>query len=217
MLKKPLLINGSGIAKPCDEMKIEILNAIHLIPEAMQTLKKWYAVYTKPRWEKKVADLLSRKDIENYCPVNKVTRQWSDRKKIVLEPLFTSYVFVCLDEKEQMMARNTNGVINFVYWLNKPAVIKNEDIETIKRFLNDFDRVELEKISIKTNDTVRITSGALMEQKGLVVSVKNTSVKIHLQSLGYIMYAEVKKSDVELVTTKLSLYPQNRAVSSSIR
>jgi hypothetical protein len=51
---------------------------------------KWYAVYTRPRWEKKVAEILTDKKIENYCPLNKVVRQWSDRKKIVHEPLFTT-------------------------------------------------------------------------------------------------------------------------------
>ena len=183
----------------------------------MQTLKKWYALYTKPRWEKKVAELLLRKNIENYCPVNKVTRQWSDRKKIVLEPLFSSYVFVCLDDNEMAAARNTNGVINFVYWLSKPAVIKNEDIKTIKRFLQEFDGVQLEKVSVNPNDIVRIIGGALMEQKGMVVSVKNTSVKIHLESLGYIMYAEVRKADIEIVAPKANYFQLHKNVFSNMR
>ncbi len=56
--------------------------------------KHWYAIYTKPRWEKKVHHLLSEKGLEAYCPLNKVTRKWSDRMKTVEEPLFKSYVFV---------------------------------------------------------------------------------------------------------------------------
>ena len=66
---------------------------------------QWYAVYTKPRWEKKVADLLTKKQIENYCPLNRVLRQWSDRKKVILEPLFTSYVFVRISESNQLAIR----------------------------------------------------------------------------------------------------------------
>ena len=87
--------------------------------------KKWYVVYTRPRWEKKVADQLGRKKIDYYCPLNRVHRQWADRKKIVLEPLFSAYVFVQIDETEQLQVRLTDGVINFVYWLGKPAVIRN--------------------------------------------------------------------------------------------
>ncbi|HLK28116.1 MAG TPA: UpxY family transcription antiterminator [Puia sp.] len=165
----------------------------------MQISKKWHALHTKPRWEKKVAELLARKGIESYCPVNKVSRQWSDRKKIILEPLFTSYVFVNIDETQLSSARATNGVINFVYWLNKVALIRNEEIETIKRFLNEHDNVQLQKIPVRTNDTVRITNGLLMGQKGQIVSVNSKSVKVILPSLGFMMQAEVETSSIEIV------------------
>src|SRR6476619_2013170 len=107
-----------------------------MAPNTVET--KWYAVYTRPRWEKKVAEILSRKKIENYCPLNKLLRQWSDRKKIVFEPLFTSYVFVKAAEKEHSEIRKIDGIINFVYWINKPAIIRNEEIESIKEFLKEY-------------------------------------------------------------------------------
>ena len=62
--------------------------------------QKWYAVYTKPRWEKKVNSLLLQKGIEVYCPLNKVRRKWSDRIKTIEEPLFKSYVFVKIKDEE---------------------------------------------------------------------------------------------------------------------
>jgi transcription antitermination factor NusG len=167
----------------------------------MAVSNKWYAVHTRPRWEKKVADVLARKKIENYCPVNKVQRQWSDRKKIVLEPLFTSYVFVNIDESQQLAVRATEGVINFVYWLNKPAIIRNEEIDIIKRFLREHDNIQLEKVPVKINDTVQVISGALMDQKGQVVAVKNKMIKIILPSLGYMMCAEVEMQNVEIIIT----------------
>ena len=64
----------------------------------MNDEKKWYVIYTRPRWEKKVASLLQAKAIEHYCPLNRVMKQWSDRKKIVLEPLFKGYIFVKVKE-----------------------------------------------------------------------------------------------------------------------
>jgi len=57
----------------------------------------WYAVYTKSRMEKKVSLRLEEAGIESYCPVTKRKKQWSDRKKIVEEVLFRSYVFVNID------------------------------------------------------------------------------------------------------------------------
>src|SRR5919206_3366358 len=104
----------------------------------MNTEKKWYAIYTKPRWEKKVAELLTKKGIENYCPLNKVTRQWCDRKKTVHEPLFTSYVFVYVTQAEHLAVKQTNGFVTFVFWLGKPAVIRDEEIKTIKQFLSEY-------------------------------------------------------------------------------
>ena len=75
--------NGRAIAKNINHKKEKLNN------KSMSTEKKWYAVYTRPKWEKKVAELLSRKRIENYCPLNKSIKQWSDRKKTIFEPLFT--------------------------------------------------------------------------------------------------------------------------------
>ncbi len=77
--------------------------------------KKWLAIYTKPRWEKKVYGMLQEKGVESYCPLNKVQRKWSDRIKIVEEPLFKSYVFVRVCEDEKTPVRMLGGVVNFVY------------------------------------------------------------------------------------------------------
>jgi transcription antitermination factor NusG len=97
--------------------------------------RKWLAVYSRPRWEKKVNQLLTEKGFESYCPLNKVRRKWSDRVKVVEEPLFKSYVFVKVKEEDRTAVRMTSGVINFVYWDGKPAVIKEREINAIKRFL----------------------------------------------------------------------------------
>src|SRR4028119_578465 len=160
---------------------------------------KWYAVYTKPRWEKKVADLLTRKQIENYCPLNKVQRQWSDRKKIILEPLFQSYVFVKIPGDMQSLVRDTSGILNFVYWLRKPAMIRDEEIDVIKRFMNEYKNVQLEKAEVNLNDKVRIIGGPLMMREGNVLEVKNKTVKVLLPSLGYALVAEIEKMNLERV------------------
>jgi len=159
----------------------------------------WYAIYTKPRWEKKVASLLARKNIENYCPLNKVQRQWSDRKKIVMEPLFQSYVFVNVSNLEQTLVRETSGVLNFVYWLQKPAVIREEEIEVIKRFLNEYHHVQVEKSTVNLNDKVRIIGGPLMMREGNVLEVKNKTVKVLLPTMGYTLVAEIEKINLEKV------------------
>lgn len=165
----------------------------------MTAINHWYAVYTKPRWEKKVASTLTEQAISCYCPLNKVVRQWSDRKKVVLEPLFRSYVFVQIEEKNQASVKQVDGVVSFVKWLGKPAIIKDEEIAIIQRFLNEHTNIQLEKTQVHLNDTVRIINGPLMEQVGNVVMIKNSRIKVVLPSLGYIMSAEVESSDVEVI------------------
>jgi transcription antitermination factor NusG len=166
----------------------------------MDENKKWFAVYTRPRWEKKVTEILTRRKVENYCPINKVVRQWSDRKKVIHEPLFTSYVFVRVSESDITSLKQSNGVINLVYWLGKPAVIRDSEIEAIRRFLSQHVNIKLEKKPVNVNDKVRVLSGPLMELEGQVLSVKNTAVKVALPSLGYLMFAEVETSNVEVIS-----------------
>jgi len=166
--------------------------------------KKWYAVYTKPNWEKKISELLNKKKLENYCPLNKVVRKWSDRRKIVMEPLFKSYVFVRVAAEDIVNVKSTYGVLNTVNWLNKPAIIRDYEIEVIKRFLGEFENVRLEKIDLNVDDTVRSINGPLIYNEGKIVEIKNAFVKVKLSSLGYNLVVEMNKCNIEKV------YPESQ-------
>ena len=159
-------------------------------------VRKWLAVYTRPRWEKKVNQLLQEKGLESYCPLNKVRRKWSDRIKIVEEPLFKSYVFVKVTDEDQLKVRMTNGVLNFVYWLGKPAIIKQVEIDRIKRFLNEFDNVQAEPMDIKADDKVIITSGILMDKAAKVLRNMGNRVEVEIESLGYKLVAYIDRKNL---------------------
>ena len=138
--------------------------------------------------------LLLQKEIESYCPLNKVRRKWSDRIKIIEEPLFKSYVFVKIAEEERSKVRMTHGVVNFVYWNGKPAIIKEKEIQTIKRFLDEYENVEVVKMDFEPEDRVRVISGPMMDQEGKIIEVKNKTVKLCIDSLGYMLIAYIDKS-----------------------
>ncbi len=159
-----------------------------------ESLKKWLAVYTRPRWEKKVSQLLSEKGLECYCPLNKVRRKWSDRMKTVEEPLFKSYVFVKVNDEDRASVRMTNGAVNFVYWNGKPAVIKEKEITAIKRFLNEYENVEARPADLKLNQRVRITNGTLMDHEGKVLDIRHRMAKVAIDSLGYILVAYIDRT-----------------------
>ncbi|MFT3949335.1 MAG: UpxY family transcription antiterminator [Agriterribacter sp.] len=147
--------------------------------------------------EKKVAESLDKKGIEQYCPLNKVQKQWHDRKKIVEEPLFTSYVFVRIDNTQYTRVKAIPGIVNFVHWLGKPAVVKNEDINAIKSFLLEHKTVYLEKMNVNVNEVVKITHGPLIHREGRIVQVNNNSVKVEIPSIGYALIAQVNKMHIE--------------------
>lgn len=163
---------------------------------------KWLAIYTRPRWEKKVDILLKEKGFESYCPLNKVRRKWSDRIKLVEEPLFKSYVFVKVDDAGRSMVRMTSGVINFVYWDGKPAVIKDKEIGVIRRFLDEHENVEVQPMNLEVNQRVKITHGPLMDQEGRVMDVRHKTVKVSIDSIGYVLVAYIERTKVTSVQSK---------------
>src|SRR5690606_30182803 len=158
--------------------------------------RKWLAIYSRPRWEKKVTQLLAEKGLESYCPLNKVRRKWSDRVKLVEEPLFKSYVFVRISEEDRTQVRMTPGVINFVYWNGKPAHIKDREINAIKQFLNDHENVVVEPIDLAINQRVQVIRGPLMGQEGKVIGVNRKAVKIAIDTLGYMLVAYIDKTKI---------------------
>jgi transcription antitermination factor NusG len=158
--------------------------------------KYWYVIYTKPRWEKKVHGLLSDQGIEAYCPLNRVKKKWSDRMKWVDEPLFKSYVFVRILPDDQTLVRMVPGVINYIYWLGKPAVVKDNEIEDIRRFLNEHTDVKVESIELRPDDRVIIRTGLLMDREATVQRIMHKTVEVLIESLGYKLVAQVDKDKI---------------------
>lgn len=152
----------------------------------------WYVLYTKPKTERKVADRLQKAKIEVYCPVYTEVRQWSDRKKKVTLPLFTSYVFVKLKEKDRYKVFDIPGVIKYLYWLGKPAVVKDAEIEVIQDWLGEkeVDDVQVERLS--PGDRVTIKSGVFSNREAIIDRVGVKRVRLILVSLGCTISASTR-------------------------
>jgi transcription antitermination factor NusG len=156
----------------------------------------WYVIYTRPRWEKKIAAILDQKGIENYCPLNKVERRWSDRKKMISEPLFKGYIFIKIDETKKWEIKQIDGIVNYVYWLGKPARVRQSEINNIKFFLKEFESVEVINSKIVIKDAVIINEGVLMNYKGLVIDVFGNKARVQIDSLGIRLSAVFEKSSL---------------------
>lgn len=154
--------------------------------------KNWYAVYTKPHCEKKVALALTKRKIENFCPLNYTRTISLTRSKILKEPLFKSYVFVNTILSEIALLKQIGGVINILYWKNEPAVIKEDEIDAIKEFTENHQNIKLERAKVNLHDAVHIIDGPSYSILGNVFTTKNKTLKVSLPSLGYIMMAKIE-------------------------
>lgn len=168
--------------------------------QRMDKAPHWYALYVRPRTEKKVAERLSQRGLQPYCPVQTVLRQWSDRKKKVSEPLFKSYVFVRCDAHTRLEVLQTPGVMAFVHWLGRPAVIRDEEIEAIKVFLEEYEAISLvAHASYRAGQEVEVKYGPMMGNHGKVIRQTRHKVALRIEQLGLDLIAEVPKSHLEPV------------------
>lgn len=140
--------------------------------------KHWLVIYTKPRAEKKVEERLIRDGIDAYCPTYITLKQWSDRKKKVELPLIPSYVFVRVNERERTQVLQDPGVMNFVFWQGKPAVIRQEEIEVLKSNMSNFEIPEAQ-----VGEYIVVEHGTFKGQTGKVKHISDNNVVLVLESL----------------------------------
>jgi transcription antitermination factor NusG len=140
-----------------------------------------------------VASFLENKGFEIYFPLNKVEKQWSDRKKIVNEPLFKGYIFIHLEESDKWSILDIEGVVNFIYWLGKPAIVRENEIENIKKYLGEFSDVQVGEWKFEKGQEVTVTQGVLMNYKGIILELRNNRAWVRIESMGLVLNAEFKQ------------------------
>lgn len=147
---------------------------------------KWFVLYTKPQHEIKAAKALEKMGVRSYCPVFNQLKQYSDRKKKVEMPLLRSYVLVKIEDKDRNRVFNVPGIVRYVFWLGKPAIVREEEIELMEKNLSGvYDRVSISNIKKGTNYT--IPTGPFKGQDGKVVNLFKNRIKLELPSLGILV------------------------------
>lgn len=156
----------------------------------------WFVLYTKSRNEKSVAERLSALGIEVYCPMLKTKRKWSDRIKTVEEPLFRSYCFVRLEEYERDKVFEVPGIVKYLYWLKKPAIVRDVEIETIQQMLQTHDHHGIKVEQYEPMSQVTISTGAFANATGEVISQQGRILTVSLVSLGVVLKVDLSKTAV---------------------
>ncbi len=145
--------------------------------------KKWFVIYTKVQQELKTAQQLTALGITNYCPTVNLIKQYSDRRKKIKKPLISSYLMVHLEESDRNQVFSSPGVVRYLFFLGKPAVVPPYEIELMQNHLSGVYN-EIQTNSLRVGETYRIPQGPFSGLTGKVLETDKSRVKLVLESLG---------------------------------
>lgn len=165
---------------------------------------QWYALHTRKGSEKKVVDALVKNELESYYPLNYIYYNAGGKNKIVKQPLFSSFLFVRVNENERETLKIIPGVLSMMYWLKEPAIFTDVEIEMIRRFLQTHVNVQLEKTAVNMSERARLTSGILTERDNENLAISSGQEQLDLPSLGFILSAKVENEKVEVTKERIT-------------
>ena len=153
---------------------------------------QWYAVCTRPQHELKVAAALLKKGIETLCPqTRKMLVSNGFRKKISYSPVFPSFVFVHITEAEMSTVLRTNDVTNFMYWMGRPAVVSETDINAMQQFASRYPNVTLKRTAVVKNALAGNNEQQVYTTKA---GQSDEIIQQVLPSIGFILTASREKN-----------------------
>ena len=152
-------------------------------------MESWHVIYTKPRAEKKVEERLNNFGIEAYCPVKQQVKQWSDRKKKILVPVLPSMVLVNIDEKERNKVFDIPGVIRYMFWLGKHAIVKEEEVDSLKILLTQNNILSQDTVALKVGENIDVPG--FENQSGIIKNISTNKIWVVLKNLGYVIKLKI--------------------------
>lgn len=171
-----------------------------------KTALRWYAVYVKSRYEKKTSKLFEDRHIETYLPLIGRLKQWSDRKKMVEEPLFKSYLFVHTDLKNYFEILNTPGIVRFVSFEGRPVPVPDNQIVAVKSYIGEYDGAEdLEQHQdLHEGQMVELTHGPMQGLVGKLVEIRGKQrIIINIEAIGQSLPIIVSRSQIKSLKDSL--------------
>ena len=164
-------------------------------PKERGNEKRWYAIYTRPRAEKMVFDRLTEMNVEVFLPLQKTYRVWSDRKKLVLKPLLSSYIFVKATAKERGEIIKANGAVKYISFEGIPVSIPENQINNLKLLVNSDSDIEVTTEQFGAGDKVEVMHGALSGLTGELVKIgRQNRVIIRIDRLDQNLILKIPKA-----------------------
>lgn len=157
---------------------------------------KWFVLFTRPNFEKKIAGEISRFNHEYYLPLKTNLRKWSDRVKRIEEPLFSRYIFVRIDPKKKHDVLHIAGVIRMLSNDGIPTPIDPLEIEKIRIIEASGSLVNAENYYV-TGERVQVVNGPFAGIRGYLVRKTNASrLVIKITLLKQAISVDIPANDV---------------------
>ena len=128
---------------------------------------RWYAAYTRAQHEKRVAQQLKERAVENFLPVYETVHKWKDRNMRMQLPLFPGYLFVRLALRDRLQVLQVPSVVRLVGFDGAPTAIAEEEVEGLRHALAEGVRAEPHPY-LRMGRHVRITCGPLAGREGIL-------------------------------------------------
>ena len=159
----------------------------------------WYALYTKSRAEKKVAQELTKMGVTNYLPLKRELKHWSDRKKWVETPAISSYIFIKIEKEHYKDVFRINGIVSYVSYKGQPLTIPEHEIMAMKKAIEGNINFDVQARTITEGEQVTVTSGPLLGVSGIVKSVQsNKKLFLNITNLGYTLVVDLNESMIKV-------------------
>ena len=141
----------------------------------------WFAAKTKHGGEFKALKFFNSIGVNSYVPSYQTKRIWSDRVKKVTVPAINGYVFFELPKLNFDLININPFTKNIVKSNGVPAIIKENEIATMKRYLNG-ELLKAER-NFYNGQNIKICSGPFVFKKGTVNKVRDNKIVVNLESL----------------------------------
>lgn len=159
-------------------------------------MKQWYAIYTVANAEKKLYNRVIASGIDAYLPLERMTRQWSDRKKEIVKPIFRSYLFVYQNIDEYYKVKRFPGFLQYVSFGNRVSIIPDPEMRLMKLIIDNFNKKKVTTGLIK-GDKVKILSGPLEGYVGVLMRDQGErKVALHIKNLKHSFILNISMNDI---------------------
>ena len=171
--------------------------------ETLNAKNPWYALYTRSRHEKRVAETLEQRGFDTYLPLMPRVSEWHDRKKTVLWPLFPGYVFVRFRPEDASKVLSIPGSVQVIGVAGKPAPIPDDEMENVRLFtacLEETGVVPRPTPSIELGEQVLVQAGPFAGVRGVVLEhrgVDRVLIQIGLSAIGQALKIELDAESLE--------------------